>query len=178
MSLYFQTYGPINRYTTMFKSFKKGHPDYVGEDTTDFAKSFIRYDVPRSMQYPGKFDDEKWYSVNRQHAAKAKKLKNRADMENRRLRNVERSANKLGIPRSRAIRFATPNWLTKGQRDKILQMKNIVKKLNRRDGRNTWSLDHIIPLRGDLVSGLHIPSNLVVMETAPNTAKGNSFEIY
>lgn len=177
MSLYNQTYGPINRYTTMFKPVKKRHPDYVGADDTPFAKSFVRYDVPRSMQYPGKFDGENWYSVNRQHKDKERKRKIGEEMEKRRLLNIAKSVNKLGISRSRSIRFATPKWLTRSQREKINQLKNMVKRLNKRDGCNTWSLDHIIPLRGELVSGLHIPSNLVVMETAPNTAKGNDFEI-
>jgi hypothetical protein len=178
MSLYNRTYGPINKHTTMFKTFKKGHPDYIGEDHTPFAKSFIRHDIPTSMQYPGRFDADEWYSVNKQYASQTKKQKfqkEMEEMEKRRLLNIEKSLNKTGLSRSRAIRFATPSWLTRSQREKIRQMKNIVKRLNKRDGLNTWSLDHIIPLRGRLVSGLHIPANLVIMETRPNNAKGNDF---
>ena len=170
MSLCDRTYGPINKYTTMFEPVSEGHPDYVGEDTTDFAKSFIQYDVPSSMQYPGRFDNEKWYSVSIRHVS-------RAEMEMRRLKNIRKSVNREAIPRKLAIRLATPSWITRREYDEIHRMKSIVKKLNKKHGRNTWSMDHIIPLRGELVSGLHIPTNLRVMEAKGNSKKGNSFEI-
>lgn len=177
MSLYHQTYGPINKYTTMFKPFKKGHPNYVGEDNTPFAKSFVRYDLPKSMQYPGRFDTKKWYSVNMQHAARERKLKKREEQAANRKRNMERSSNGLGIPRKKVISFAKPSWTTPQMREEINRMKNLVKKLNGAYGLNRFSLDHIIPLRGELVSGLHIPENLRVIATKVNNEKGNDFEI-
>jgi hypothetical protein len=36
-----------------------------------------------------------------------------------------------------------------------------------------FSVDHILPLRGKHVSGLHVPENLRVMPLAANIAKGN-----
>lgn len=35
-------------------------------------------------------------------------------------------------------------------------------------------VDHDIPLRGNLVCGLHVPANLRIVSTAANRAKGNS----
>lgn len=40
-----------------------------------------------------------------------------------------------------------------------------------------WSVDHEIPLRGKLVSGLHVPANLRLLLLSANTAKGNHFEV-
>lgn len=39
-----------------------------------------------------------------------------------------------------------------------------------------YQLDHIIPLKGRLVSGLHVPSNLRVVEVSVNQAKQNSYD--
>lgn len=178
MSIYYRTYGPINKYTTMFEFAEPGSPDYVGEDDTKFAKSFVRYDVPRSMQYPGRFDDEKWYSVNMQHAARDKRRAKTEQMELNRLRNIQKSANReQGLPRKKKIKLATPSWTTKAMRDEIKRLKIIVKKLNKVYGKRKYSLDHVIPLRGDLVSGLHIPENVQIMKRSDNVAKGNNYEV-
>ena len=178
MSLYDRTYGPINKYTTMFEFAEKGSPDYVGGDDTTFAKSFVRYDVPRSMQYPGRFDDEKWYSVNMQHAAREKKRSKTEQMELNRLRNIQKSANRSpGMHRNKKIMLATPSWTTPAMRKEIKRLKINVKKLNKVYGKRKYSLDHVIPLRGELVSGLHIPENVRIMKRTDNVEKGNSFEI-
>jgi hypothetical protein len=38
-----------------------------------------------------------------------------------------------------------------------------------------FTVDHIIPLKGDIVSGLHVPENLHVIPLADNVTKGNAF---
>lgn len=41
----------------------------------------------------------------------------------------------------------------------------------------SWHVDHILPLQGKLVSGLHVPSNLRVIPAVDNWRKSNSFVI-
>ena len=38
-------------------------------------------------------------------------------------------------------------------------------------------VDHIIPLHGKLVSGLHVESNLQVITQAANCTKSNKYEV-
>lgn len=62
-------------------------------------------------------------------------------------------------------RFATPKWLTQEQRD---QMKLFF--INRPEGHH---VDHIVPISGETVSGLHVPWNLQYLPAAENIAKRN-----
>ena len=40
-----------------------------------------------------------------------------------------------------------------------------------------WHVDHVIPLRGRNVSGLHVPSNLAVVPAIYNMNKANRYEV-
>jgi hypothetical protein len=40
-----------------------------------------------------------------------------------------------------------------------------------------WHVDHIIPLQGEMVSGLHVPNNIQVIPWIDNVRKANSFEV-
>ena len=70
----------------------------------------------------------------------------------------------------------TPAWLTDFDKLKIKCIYSIAAMLTR-ENKEEWTVDHIIPLQGKLVSGLHVPSNLQVMRGSENYAKINKFEV-
>lgn len=69
---------------------------------------------------------------------------------------------------------ATPNWLTKEDWWYINEMYYLAKKRSERSGFK-WHVDHIIPLQGKTVCGLHIPWNLQLLPAEENLSKYNSF---
>lgn len=68
--------------------------------------------------------------------------------------------------RHRAAR-ATPWWLTDAQ---LAEIRSFYDDAARRGAG--WSVDHIVPLQGKTVCGLHVPWNLRVITGTENQSKG------
>ena len=69
----------------------------------------------------------------------------------------------------------TPNWLSEFDLIKIKCLYQVAAMYTRESGQ-PWHVDHIVPLRGKQVSGLHVPWNLQVIPGEDNVRKGNRFE--
>lgn len=67
------------------------------------------------------------------------------------------------------IKQATPGWAC---RETILSIYRQAHELTLKTGV-LYSVDHIIPLKGKLVCGLHVEQNLRVIPMADNRVKGN-----
>ena len=67
---------------------------------------------------------------------------------------------------------ATPKWLTQEQKTAIKRFYLDAMAATRVTG-TPYVVDHVIPLRGELVSGLHVPWNLAVITREENLAKSN-----
>jgi 5-methylcytosine-specific restriction endonuclease McrA len=74
--------------------------------------------------------------------------------------------------RKRRHRAATPPWITKEQKLQTRQMYLEAQRLTKLTGER-YVVDHIIPLRSDIVCGLHVPWNLRVMTQEENLKKSN-----
>lgn len=74
--------------------------------------------------------------------------------------------------RRRKHREATPPWLTKQEKADIRQLYQSAITMTKTTGEQ-YVVDHIIPLRGESVCGLHVPWNLRVITQVQNLEKSN-----
>ena len=68
----------------------------------------------------------------------------------------------------------TPKWLNEIDFERIENEYRLAALLTKVT-RSPWHVDHVIPLQGKFVSGLHVPSNLRVLQASENIAKANKF---
>ena len=69
----------------------------------------------------------------------------------------------------------TPKWQTLSdifEVECIYTYRNSLQRIGLR-----YHVDHIIPLQGKFVSGLHTPLNMQILHHVENSAKGNRFEL-
>jgi 5-methylcytosine-specific restriction endonuclease McrA len=118
---------------------------------------------------------KRYYEKNRQAViARAaarpaeEKRRNRADYKDRNV-DVVRADTSV---RKRRHREATPKWLTPAER---LQMRDLYVQARKMTEltRERYVVDHIVPLRGEEVCGLHVPWNLRVITQEQNLKKSN-----
>jgi hypothetical protein len=65
-----------------------------------------------------------------------------------------------------------PSWITKTELDEIACFYRTAQKLSIETGVK-HHVDHIIPLRGKCVSGLHVPWNMQIITAKENMEKSN-----
>jgi hypothetical protein len=68
----------------------------------------------------------------------------------------------------------TPSWLSDFDLLKIKCLYQVAAMRSRESGQE-WQVDHIVPLQGKNVSGLHVPWNLQVIPKKDNLIKGNRY---
>jgi hypothetical protein len=70
----------------------------------------------------------------------------------------------------------TPTWLTEEDQWMFNEIYSLAKQREELTGIK-WHVDHIIPLHGTLVCGLHVPTNLQVITAKRNLEKSNKYVI-
>jgi 5-methylcytosine-specific restriction endonuclease McrA len=74
--------------------------------------------------------------------------------------------------RRRKHRSATPPWLTRKEKSEIRAMYQAAILSSKTTGER-YVIDHIYPLRSDVVCGLHVPWNLRIITQQENLEKSN-----
>jgi 5-methylcytosine-specific restriction endonuclease McrA len=101
-------------------------------------------------------------------------------VELRRTRSREANRNNPARVKAAKIRYeyrltrATPEWLTDEQWAEMNAVYFQARRLTRRTGVR-HQVDHIVPLKGKSVSGLHVPWNLQILTQQENVTKSNRY---
>ena len=75
----------------------------------------------------------------------------------------------------RRARHAMPPWLTDKHKAQIREIYLAARDLTRRTGVK-HVVDHIVPLRSEVVCGLHVPWNLQILTHIENSSKSNRLD--
>lgn len=117
-----------------------------------------------------KANKAKQYAATRRWEAK-NPAANQATKARWRARNRAHQ-NAAKIERKAKLLQRTPKWVTPDHRAEMRAIYRFALRMRRMTG-NPWHVDHIVPLRGKDVCGLHVPWNLRVIPARMNLTKGN-----
>ena len=123
----------------------------------------------------------KWNKDNpeRRKEIKTQWAENNKDKVNKsrkqwKLNNKAKIYTAISVRRANLLK-ATPKWVDKNALKDIESFYICSQMFSMYTGQK-YHVDHIIPLRGKKVSGLHVPSNLQVIPAKENLSKRNIFD--
>lgn len=128
--------------------------EYAREHYRENAEKYIeRATTWRKENHERRLEIQSKFKKNNRAASTADTAKYRADKDKR-----------------------TPKWLTEFD---LLYIKCLyqVAAMRTRESGEPWHVDHVVPLRGKIVSGLHTPMNLRVIRGEENERKNNLYEV-
>ena len=169
-----QTLSPQNRRHTSeeleaLKLYKENHPE---AGRARVRKSYTKHREKRLAADKARREANKEMYLQRERASYAKhKAARSARMKKWAANNKDRIA-AYAAERRAARRKSTPKWLSDEQFDQILDWYKSAEIMSQLTGRKCH-VDHIVPLRGKTVSGLHVPWNMQVLFAEDNLKKNN-----
>lgn len=143
------------------------------EHALQYAKDYVEENKDQVS-----IKNKRWYENNREYILNKAKEYYKNNAETQRKKSLEWKLLNRGVAtasqrmRELAKRKATPSWLTEEQKEAIKDFYWLAKDLEKVSGEK-YHVDHIIPIKGEDVCGLHVPWNLQVLPADINIAKGN-----
>lgn len=119
-----------------------------------------------------------WYKENSEiHKKRVENWRdnhfNEVKESNKNWAKLNKEKRRVSYSKRRAIKKnAFPKWLTSEDLKNILDMYLKAENMTKETGIK-HEVDHIIPLQGENVCGLHVPWNLQVISLSENRKKGN-----
>lgn len=138
-------------------SWRANNKEYVREASSKYRK-----------RYPEKVKAglASWYAKNKD--THKDKCKDYATINKSTVNSIhaKRRASKLN---------ASPKWLSDAHKEQIADLYWLAKDLEAISGEH-YHVDHIVPLQGKTVCGLHVPWNLQVLPASDNIKKKNNYD--
>lgn len=166
---------------TKHKGSKDGHVNQC-KSCLAYKARLERKNNPDKFREVSRRSKKKNYNTEKQSAYKRRKYWE--DPNTFRLRNKEqfkkhyckrKHAYRLQTAKRRSNKLnATPTWLTKEHLQEIKNIYWLAVDITRTTGER-YEVDHIIPLQGKNICGLHVPWNLQVLPAYINRSKGNKY---
>lgn len=138
---------------------------YVAANRDKVLKKQKTYDLVKNIERKQYFQD--WYLKNKERLGYLNKVYKQKNLPMHAAKEAKRRSAKMQ---------RTPKWLTDTDFERIQNEYKLASILTKLTG-NEWHVDHIIPLQGKIVSGLHVPKNLKVLPAKENIAKNNRYEV-
>jgi len=139
----------------------KANTKYTAEELKEHQKQWVQDNIQHVYAQQKEWRDANKERVKEYTKKSRQKHKDRVNATNARYR-AERLQR-------------TPAWLLENDFNEMQQMYTMAKRRSEVEGIQ-YHVDHIIPLKGKNVSGLHVPSNLQIITWRENITKNNRFE--
>ena len=110
---------------------------------------------------------KEWYNNNKEYALERMKQYN----QQWRIENKDKNCSKSNKYRAAKLK-ATPSWVDEEHKWLIDEVYHLAQVRSKVTGIS-WHVDHIVPLKGKDVCGLHVIENLQVIPSKQNLQKGN-----
>lgn len=167
--------------TSRKEAIKAGETRYIGAPCI-YGHGSIRYTGNWECEVCRKERRKKYRAKNKAKVAERRKRyrqkypeQKRAEAKRWRLNNPEKRLAQKAKRRAAKLN-RTPTWLRPVDFKHIQEIYTIAKRLTEKTGE-LHHVDHIIPLQGKIVSGLHIPTNLQVIKAKDNIKKHNTYTV-
>ena len=159
------------------KEWRKANPEALAEQRARYKAKHPEKALERTLRW-------KWKNIDK---VRAKDRENQAAYRRDNNEKVVAAKRKYAInnkgiinaavaKREAAKKQRTPNWLSPTDLWMIQEIYTLASLRSDYTGIS-WHVDHIIPLQGENVSGLHIPINLQVIPAVENIKKSNIYEV-
>ena len=186
-SLYWRTSDKARAKDKRSYAKRKQNPEFLAKKSAavldayyadhEFGKERLRQSHAKKLAKNPNFYAE-LYAANKEKILENSKAYYQANAEERKAKQRLWSKTNRGTANALSKRYklkkinATPAWLSESQLLHIKCKYQLAAMLNIH-GVEAWHVDHIVPIRGKDVCGLHVPWNLRVIPAKDNMTKGN-----